>query len=83
MELPINGTDNLSGEQLTSNMVESLFPIHASLSRNLGVVFIEAHWLEKWAADCAQDHKYDGMYIASPLKIYGGTASPVNPIVIK
>jgi hypothetical protein len=47
------------------------------------VVFIEAHWLEKWADDCAVDGKYDAFYVASPLKIRIGTASPVNPVVIK
>jgi len=83
MEIPVSATDILAGEQLSSLTAEAVFPIHAALSRNLGVVFIEAHWLEKWADDCAADGKYDALYMASPLKIRGGTASPVNPVVIK
>jgi kynurenine formamidase len=83
MEIPVNASDILSGEQTNSATAEAGLPLHAALSRNLGVVFIEAHWLEKWAEDCAADQKYDGLYIASPLKIRGGTASPVNPVIIK
>jgi kynurenine formamidase len=83
MEIPVNASDILSGEETASATAEAGLPLHAALSRNLGVVFIEAHWLEKWAGDCARDQKYDGLYMASPLKITGGTASPVNPIVIK
>jgi kynurenine formamidase len=83
MEIPVSATDILAGEQLNSVTAEAVFPIHAALSRNLGVVFIEAHWLEKWAEDCAADGKFDALYVASPLKIRGGTASPLNPVVIK
>jgi len=83
MEIPVSGTDILSGELLNSQTVEAVFPMHAALSRNLGVVFIEAHWFEDWASDCAGDGKYDGLYMASPWKIVGGTASPVNPILVK
>jgi len=83
MEIPVSGTDILSGELLNSQTAEAVFPMHAALSRNLGVVFVEAHWFERWAEDSAQDGKYDGLYMASPLRITGGTASPVNPIVIK
>lgn len=83
MEIPVNATDILAGEQLNSVTADAVFPIHAALSRNLGVVFIEAHWLEKWADDCAADGKFDALYVASPLKIRGGTASPLNPVVIK
>jgi kynurenine formamidase len=83
MEIPVSATDILAGEMLTSATVDAVFPLHAALSRNLGVVFVEGHWLEAWAADCAADGKYDGLYMASPLKIRYGTASPVNPILIK
>lgn len=83
MEIPVSATDTLAGEQPNSSTVEAIFPLHAGLSRNLGVVFIEAHWFEKWAEDCAADGKYDALYVASPLKIRTGTASPVNPLAIK
>lgn len=83
MEIPVYGTDSLGNEQLVSSTVEAVFPAHAALSRNLGVVFIEALALDRWAEDCARDRKYDGLFVGSPLKIAGGSASPLNPIVIK
>lgn len=84
MEIPVSGTDNCAGELLLPLTTDgAMLPMHAALSRNLGVVFIEAHWLEAWADDCAADGKYDALYMTAPLKIRGGTASPVNPVVVK
>lgn len=39
--------------------------------------------LDALAEDCAQDHKYEFLFVAPPLVITGGTASPLNPYVIK
>lgn len=83
MEIPVFATDTLGNEPLNCPTLEAILPIHAALSRNLGIVFIEVLDLEKWAADCEHDGKYDGLFMASPLKIVRGTASPVNPILVK
>lgn len=83
MEIPVYGTDTLGNEQLKSSTVEALFSMHAALSRNLGIVFVEALALKAWADDCSRDGKYDALFVGSPLKIVGGTASPINPVVIK
>lgn len=83
MEIPGLGTDTLSNEEPFSSTIDATFPMHIALMRNLGVTFHEGLWLEDWARDCAGDGKYDALYIASPLKITRGTASPVNPIAIK
>jgi kynurenine formamidase len=82
-EITVYGTDTIMNEQFQSSTVESLFVMHAALSRNLGIVFNEALWVEEWAEDCAQDQKYDALYISSPLKIVEGTGAPINPMVIK
>ena len=39
---------------------------------------IEALWLE----DLAKDEVYEFLFIASPLKIRGGTGSPLRPLAI-
>ena len=83
MEIPVYATDTLGNEPLTSWSVEAVLPIHAALSRNLGIVFIEVLNLEKWAEDCAADSRYEALFIGSPLKIKGGTASPINPVIIR
>ena len=39
--------------------------------------------LEKLAADCAEDRKYEFLYVAAPLKVAKAAGTPVNPVVIK
>ncbi|MHB1315405.1 MAG: cyclase family protein [Christensenellales bacterium] len=39
--------------------------------------------LDELADDCAEDKKYEFLFIASPLLVTGGTASPLNPYVLK
>jgi kynurenine formamidase len=83
MEIPIIAIDNLGGEMLRSPTTEYLLPIHVAASQRLGIVLNEALWLEELAKDCEKDGNYSGMYMASPLKIVGGTASPINPLWVK
>ncbi|HBW37377.1 cyclase family protein [Desulfosporosinus sp. BICA1-9] len=83
MEISVFGTDTLGNEMIPCPETGIYNAMHAALSRNLGIVFIEAHWLEQWAEDCEKDGKYNGLYVASPLMIHWATASPVNPVVIK
>lgn len=83
MEIPVYGTDTITNEQMVSSTHREELTLHASLSRNLGIVFIESLDLEKYSEDCEIDKKYDSLFITSPLKIKGASASPINPIVIK
>ena len=83
MEIPVYGTDTITNEQMISSLHEEELSLHASLCRNLGIVFIESLDLEEYSIDCEKDKKYDGLFISSPLKINGASASPINPIIIK
>ena len=83
MEFPAYCTDNIGFEQSVSEVTGTLHPLHRPLIRDLGVAGNELSWYEELAADCAADGKYGFLYTASPLKLVGGTASPVNPIAIK
>jgi len=83
MEIPLLGTDTLANEMTKHPETGIMLPLHAALIRNLGVIFNEIVWLEDLANDCAMDNKWDFLYVASPLKVYGGTGSPVNPLAIK
>jgi kynurenine formamidase len=55
--------------------VES-FPSYLQAER--GVSLLEALWLE----DLSKDKVYEFLFIASPLKLRGGTASPLRPLAI-
>ena len=83
MEIPLLGTDTIANEITVDPNNGIVLPLHSALMRNLGVVFNEILLLDKLAADCAADGKYDFFYTAAPLKVFRGTGAPVNPIVIK
>ena len=83
MEIPALCTDTLGNEQTFSSTTGTHFPLHRALIRDQGMLFGEIMHLEELAEDCATDRRYDCMFVASPLKIFGGTGSPANPIAIK
>jgi kynurenine formamidase len=82
-EIALYGTDSISGEQTISDETGTRGSLHPALIRDQGVVISELNWLRELAADCADDGKYVFCYMSSPLKISGGTGSPVNPIALK
>ena len=53
-------------------------PVHVVLIVKNGVHILEALYLEELAADNVSDF----LFMASPLKIIGGTASPVRPVAV-
>lgn len=49
----------------------------------LGLPLGEQFNLEKLAADCAEDKRYEFMLVSVPLHLVGGIASPPNAVAIK
>ncbi len=72
------GSDNLGVEILPSKDAQNFVPVHSYLLVERGVSILEATWLE----DLAKDQVYEFLFIASPLKFRGGTASPIRPMAI-
>jgi kynurenine formamidase len=83
MEIPSFSTDTIANEQTTSSVSNIFIPLHGALLRNLGIPFNEICYLKDLADDCAKDGQYDFLFVGAPLKIIGGTGSPVNPLAIK
>ena len=85
MEIPAIAADNIAVERVMQEIdgTTVAIPLHGALMRDLGIVITEIAWLEDLANDSAADGQYTFMYMAAPLKIEGGTGSPVNPIAIK
>ncbi len=54
------------------------YPFHSIVLRDLGIYLLEEVNLEELAAD----RVYEFMFIVAPLRLSGGTGSPVNPIAI-
>jgi kynurenine formamidase len=83
MEIPNLVTDTIANEVTMDPNNGVALVLHSALMRNLGVTLTEIADLEELAADCAEDGRYDFLYVAAPLKIAKAAGSPVNPVVIK
>ena len=83
MEIPVFGTDTLANELQPQPDSGLMSLLHASLMRNLGVIFNEILLLDDLAAACARDGEWSFLYVAAPLKVVGGSGAPVNPIAIR
>jgi len=57
------------------------FAVHGVLF-NYGVALLDNAGLAPLAAACADEGRYEFMFMASPLKVAQGTGSPVNPIAM-
>jgi kynurenine formamidase len=56
---------------------------HVGALRDLGLLVGELFELDELAADCAADRVYEGLFVAAPLPVVGGSGSPLNPLVLK
>ena len=57
------------------------FPVHGVLF-NYGVALLDNALLEPLAAACAEEGRYEFMFMGLPLKVARGTGSPANPIAM-
>jgi kynurenine formamidase len=83
MEIPNLVTDTIANEITTDPNSGVALVLHNALMRNLGIAFTEIVDLEKLAASCAEDGRYEFFYAAAPIKVAQGSGAPVNPLAIK
>jgi len=57
------------------------WPAHGVIF-SFGVALVDNAYLEGLAAVCAEERRYEFMFMALPLKIPRGTGSPANPIAL-
>jgi len=57
------------------------WPVHGVIY-SYGVTLLDNALLEPLAQACAEERRYEFMFMALPLKIARGTGSPVNPIAM-
>jgi kynurenine formamidase len=58
------------------------FPIHALALAAMGVHLLDYLHLDELARICEQGGRWEFLFIGAPLRITGGTGSPLNPIAI-
>jgi kynurenine formamidase len=57
------------------------WPVHGVLY-SYGVALVDNALLEPLAQACAEERRYDFMFVALPLRVARGTGSPANPIAL-
>jgi kynurenine formamidase len=57
-------------------------PLHMCLLVGMGVHLLDNLHLDRLAAACAAEQRWEFLFVVAPLQIGGGTGSPVNPIAI-
>jgi kynurenine formamidase len=58
------------------------FPIHVLALNAMGVHLLDYLQLEDLAAACERAGRWEFLFVGAPLRIHGGTGSPVNPLAI-
>jgi kynurenine formamidase len=58
------------------------FPIHVLALNAMGVHLLDYLQLEELAAACERAGRWDFLFGAAPLRITGGTGSPINPLAV-
>jgi kynurenine formamidase len=58
------------------------FPIHALALNAMGVLLLDYLQFEDVAAACEETERWEFLFVTAPLRIAGGTGSPVNPLAI-
>jgi kynurenine formamidase len=58
------------------------FPIHVLALTAMGVWLLDYVRFEEVLAACRQAGRWEFLFVAAPLRITGGTGSPINPLAI-
>ena len=58
------------------------FPIHALALNAMGLHLLDYLQFEELAAACERNGRWEFLFVGAPLRIVGGTGSPLNPIAI-
>jgi kynurenine formamidase len=58
------------------------FPIHVLALNAMGVHLFDYLYLEDLVAACERAGRWEFLFVAAPLRITGGTGSPLNPLAV-
>lgn len=75
------GSDGVS-DVLPANPHAWPIPIHQCLLVGMGVHLLDNLELGRLADACAREQRWEFLFVVLPLRIGGGTGSPVNPVAV-
>lgn len=77
-DIRVTGAETIAYEQIKPEIGHSLLPVHRLLLVERGIHIVEVMDL----TDLAADRVYEFLFVLAPLKIVGGTGSPVRPLAV-
>lgn len=80
-DVAVLGSDGVS-DAIPSGVDGWTMPIHEIILVQMGVHLIDNARLGPLAAACAQRNRWEFLLTLAPLRLMGGTASPINPIAV-
>ncbi len=80
-DVAVLGSDGIS-DALPSQVEGWVLPIHEVILPTMGVHLIDNARLGPLAAACAERQRWEFQLTLAPLRLSGGTASPINPIAL-
>jgi kynurenine formamidase len=80
--LSAHGIFAAGSDTLAFEATPTLFPVHVHLLVEKGIHIIEALNLEKLAEELAANGVREFLFVGAPLKISGGTGSPMRPFAL-
>ena len=82
-EVAAIATDTWGVEVRPNNSDEVVSPFHWISIPIMGLTLGEIFYLADLSQDCAEDLRYDFMFVAPALPVTGAVGSPINPLAIK
>jgi kynurenine formamidase len=76
------GCDGVSDPLPATGIPGWPLPIHQCCLVGMGVHLLDNLALDALAAACAERSRWEFLFVVAPLRIPGGTGSPVNPIAV-
>jgi kynurenine formamidase len=81
-DVAVLGSDGVSDALPGSNPEGWPMPVHQCALAAMGVHLLDNLRLDRLAEACAVHRRWSFMFTVNPLRIEGGTGSPVNPVAI-
>ena len=82
-EIAAAATDTWAIEARPSEVPNCSEPLHMVSLRNTGLLLGKVFDLDELADVCAEDGRYEFLFVTAPLPIAGAVGSPINPLAIK
>jgi len=80
-EVAALGADG-DGDCVPSPVEDMTLPIHTIGIVAMGLHFMDSLQFEELAAACEEEGRWEFLCVIAPLRLLGGTGSPVNPIAV-